>query len=376
MLKILFFIETLGGGGAEKVLCDLVNHMDQQQFDITVQTLWPAENKNLLADGIRYRSVYPKYDRWNSYRMRLESALGLTYRLHMKDDYDLEVAYLECGTTKILSSSTNRHAAKVAWVHCDLAIKMMDVLESFVQKAAPQYKKYDHVACVSQDVLCSYRNLFGTEPASSVIYNTVDDALIREKANAELPLTVRKEKLTVVTLGRLTYQKGYDRLLRVHKRLMDDGLDYDLWILGEGEARTELEQFIRENELGDTVHLLGFQKNPYPFIKAADLLVCSSRYEGFSTFITEGLILGKPIVTTNCTGMTELLGDSQYGIITENGEEALYHGLQRCLSDPELRSKTAEAAVLRGKEFSADTLVGRTEDFLNRIYESKQLENA
>ena len=99
MLKILFFIETLGGGGAEKVLCDLVNHMDQRQFDITVQTLWPAENKNLLADGILYRSVYPKYDRWNSYRMRLESALGLTYRLHMKDDYDLEVAYLECGTT-------------------------------------------------------------------------------------------------------------------------------------------------------------------------------------------------------------------------------------------------------------------------------------
>ena len=370
MLKILFFIETLGGGGAEKVLCDLVNHMDQRQFDITVQTLWPAENKNLLADGIRYRSVYPKFDRWNSYRMRLESALGLTYRLHMKDDYDIEVAYLECGTTKILSSSTNRHAAKIAWVHCDLAIKMKDVLDSFVQKAAPQYKKYNHVACVSQDVLSSYRNLFGTAPASSVIYNTVDDALIREKANANLPTAVKKEKLTVVTLGRLTWQKGYDRLLRVHKRLMEDGLDYDLWILGEGEARSELEQFIRENELGDTVHLLGFQKNPYPFIKAADLLVCSSRYEGFSTFITEGLILGKTIVTTNCTGMTELLGDSQYGIITENNEEALYHGLRRCLSDPELRSKTAEAAILRGKEFSADTLVGRTEDFLMHIYES------
>ena len=156
MLKILFFIETLGGGGAEKVLCDLVNHMNQQEFDITVQTLWPAENKNLLADGIRYRSVYPKYDRWNSYRMRLESALGLTYRLHMKDDYDIEVAYLECGTTKILSASTNRHAVKVAWVHCDLAIKMAGVLDSFVEKATPQYRKFDQIACVSQDVLHSF----------------------------------------------------------------------------------------------------------------------------------------------------------------------------------------------------------------------------
>ena len=367
MLKILFFIETLGGGGAEKVLCDLVNHMDQQAFDITVQTLWPAENKKLLADGIRYRSVYSKLDRRNNYRMRLEAALGLTYRLHMKDEYDIEVAYLECGATKILSSSSNRHAAKLAWVHCDLAIKMKEVLESFVQKASAQYKKFDHVVCVSQDVLRSFRNLFGEEPPSSVIYNTVDDALIRKQAEMPLPPEIKKEKLTAVTLGRLTSQKGYDRLLRVHKRLIDEGFDHVLWILGEGEVRQDLERYIRENKLEGSARLLGFHMNPYPFIRAADLLVCSSRYEGFSTFITEGLILGKPIVTTDCTGMTELLGDSQYGIITENSEEGLYLGLRRCLASQALRAELARASALRGESFSSSVLVGKTEAFLKQI---------
>lgn len=369
MLKILFFIETLGGGGAEKVLCDLVNHMNQQEFDITVQTLWPAENKNLLADGIRYRSVYPKYDRWNSYRMRLESALGLTYRLHMKDDYDIEVAYLECGTTKILSASTNRHAVKVAWVHCDLAIKMAGVLDSFVEKATPQYRRFDQIACVSQDVLHSFQELFGSTPPSSIVYNTVDDTQIREKAAQQLPADAIKRKLTVVTLGRLTYQKAYDRLLRVHKQLQEEGLDFDLWILGEGEDRAELEQLIQQNHMEESVRLFGFQKNPYPFMKAADLLVCSSRYEGFSTFVTEGLILGKPIVTTDCTGMRELLGDSEYGLITDNSEKGLHDGLVQLLTQPEALRRFSEASKLRGSDFSSASLTREAESFLKLTYQ-------
>ena len=293
--------------------------------------------------------------------MRLESALGLTYQLHMKDDYDVEIAYLECGTTKILSSSTNRKAVKLAWVHCDLAIKMADVLDEFVKKAKPQYAKYNRVVCVSQDVLRSYQNLFGSIPPASVVYNTVDDDMIRQKAQQPLPSEVEKCKFTLVTLGRLTHQKAYDRLLRVHKRLMEEGLDHDLWILGEGEDRPALEQFIRDNCLEDSVRLWGFRDNPYPFIQAADLLVCSSRYEGFSTFVTEGLILGKPIVTTDCTGMRELLGVSEYGLITENSEEGLYAGLHQLLLQADLRNAYSVAAKKRGVAFSAKVLTEQVE---------------
>lgn len=368
MLKILFFIETLGGGGAEKVLCDLVNHMDQSRFEITLETLWPTENRLRLREGIRYRSVYPARNRWNSTRMRLESALGLCYRLHMKDDYDIEVAYLEYGATKVLASSTNRKAVKFAWVHCDMAFRMANNLDSFVQKVRPQYEKYDQVVCVSQDVLDSFRRMFGPKMNAQVIYNTVDDAMIREKAAQPLPEGVKKRKLTLASVGRLMHQKGYDRLLRIHKRLLEEGMDYDLWLLGEGNARPELEQFIAENHLEDSVRLFGFQKNPYPFMNTADLLVCSSRYEGFSTFVTEGLILGKPIVTTDCTGMREMLGNSEYGLIAENDEDSLYAAMKQLLTHPEQLRPLAEASAKRGADFSAAVLTETTETFLESTY--------
>ena len=92
--------------------------------------------------------------------------------------------------------------------------------------------------------------------------------------------------------------------------------------------------------------------------------MCSSRFEGLSTFVTEGLILGKPIVTTDCTGMRELLGDSEYGLITPNSREGLYAGMKECLSDPELLAHYAEKAQERGKEFSAEALTRQTEAFL------------
>ena len=77
----------------------------------------------------------------------------------------------------------------------------------------------------------------------------------------------------------------------------------------------------------------GFRDNPYCLMGTADLLVCSSVFEGFSTFITEGLILGKPIVTTDVSGMRELLGDSEYGLITANDDEAFYEGVKRMLAE-------------------------------------------
>lgn len=368
MIKILFFIEKLSGGGAEKVLCNLVNEMDQSKFDITVQTLWKADAAQHLKPGIRYRYCYAGRNRLNNYRSRLEAAAGLTYPLHIKDNYDIEVAYLECGATKILAGSTNKKAKKLAWVHCDLSLKMKDP-EAFAEKAAKWYKKYDRVVCVSQNVKDSFDRMFGIPEKTSVLYNTVDDAEIRGKAEALLPEFPEKRKLTAVTLGRLAHEKAYDRLLRVHRQLISEGLDYQLWILGEGEDRTALEAYIAENGLADSVKLFGYCSNPYPYIKAADLLVCSSRYEGFSTFVTEGMILGKPIVTTRCSGMEELLGDSEYGLITENSEEALLEGMRTMLGDAGLRERYAARAAVRRRDFSARQLTEKTERFFLNMLE-------
>ncbi len=367
-IKSLFFRETLTCGGAEKVLCNLVNEMDQSVFDITVHTLWRAVAEKHLKPGIRYRYCYAAKNKVNGYRSRIEASLGLTYPLYVKDAYDIEVAYLEFGATKVLSHSTNKKAKKVAWVHSDLERKLAGRTHTIL-KAAEQYKAYDRIVCVSQTAKKGFVRLFGREEDVSVVYNTVDDAAIRQKAELAPAVPLQIRRLTAVTAGRLSSEKQYDMLLRMHKSLLTEGIAHDLWIVGEGDQRGILEDYIARNNLNDSVTLFGFQNNPYPYMKAADLLVCSSRYEGLSTFVTEGLILGKPVVTTECSGMRELLGDSKFGKITENNEEALRAGMRQLLSNDEMRSSLAERASERGRAFSARQLTEKTEQFFLNLSE-------
>lgn len=369
MLNILFFIESLSGGGAEKVLLNLVNAMDRTKFAITVQTLYPEETAGRLVPGIRYRYCYPAKNRTNELRMRLEAALGLTYPLHIRDDYDIEIAYLECGSTKIMAGSTNKNALKLAWVHCDLA-KKADNPTAFARQTAKYYRKYDKIVCVSDTAQQSFRKLYPDAPDAVTVYNTVDDVHIRQAAEEYAP-SYHDDTQNLVCVGRLSAEKGVDRLLRVYVRLLRDGLAPHLWVVGDGPERNQLERYVKEHGLNDLVHFEGYQKNPYPYMNGADILVCPSLFEGFSTVITEGLILGKPIVTTNCSGMQELLGDSEYGLITPNDDEALYQGLRRMLTEPGLLKRYTEKAKMRGRSFRQEALARKTEDSFLKEYAAK-----
>lgn len=374
MIKILFFIDTLAGGGAEKVLRTLVNNMDQSKFSITVQTLEEVNPHEYLVPGIRYKAinrcktVFGKklFHFW----IRLCAELKWLYPLYIRDDYDIEVAYLECGSTKILAGSTNQRASKIAWVHCDLLKK--EGFAAQLERIKTYYRAYDKVVCVSEQVMMCYRSMFGEEPQSLVLYNTVDDEEIRGKANASVDVIPQRDRPVAATVGRMYHQKGYDRLLEAHHKLLQDGIVYDLWILGEGPERGMLEKMVQDYGMEETVHFLGFQQNPYAFMKAADLIVCSSRYEGFSTVITEALILGKPVVTTPCSGMRELLGDSQYGLITEDSVDGIYSGMKKMLEDPSLRESYAQAAAQRGTVFSKAERIAETENFFRSVLEEKQ----
>lgn len=367
MIKILFFIDTtLASGGAEKVLRELVNNMDQSKFEITVHTLWKEDAEKYLVPGIRYRYIFDKKTRINERRFQLEAALGCVYPMHLADDYDIEVAYLEFGPTKVLAGSTNKKAKKVAWIHCNLLKEIRNV-DDFAKKAQKWYHKYDRVVCVSNLIREGYRKLFGNQTESITLYNTVDDTAIRQKSEEALPKEVNKTRPAVVTVGRLYPVKGYDRLLEAHRQLIRDGFDHDLWILGEGPERASLEAFITKHGLEDNAHLLGFYDNPYPFMREADVVVCSSYSEGFSTMVTEALILGKSVVTTPCSGMDELLGDSAFGLITEDSVEGIYQGMKKMLENPELRAQYARKAAVRGRDFSKDKLVKQTERFFEEL---------
>jgi glycosyltransferase involved in cell wall biosynthesis len=299
----------------------------------------------------------------NNYKYRLGTLLKIIYPLHIKDDYDIEVAYLECGATKVISTSTNKRAKKIAWVHCDLSKKISNIAE-FKKKSAKWYKKFDKVSCVSKDVEKSFKNIYGNEFDTEVIYNVIDDYSIRERADESINDYCFDEKIpTIVSVGRLSTQKRFDRLIEAHKIILDEGFYHRLLIIGEGDERENLEQIINASGVRETVRFSGFKSNPYPYIKNADLLVCSSDYEGFSSFVAEGLILGKAIATTNCTGMAELLGDSQYGIITDCNAKALSDGIKKLLSDINLKKKYEKSASERGKSFSIDASVKQAENF-------------
>ena len=364
MIKILFFIETLKAGGAEKVLCDLVNNMDQSKFTITVQTVWKQDSSKYLVPGIRYKYMYEAQNAMSRARYRAEAAAGLSYRLHIKDDYDIECAYLEMGPTKIMAQSTNKKAVKLAWVHCDLKQAVSDIPE-FVKKTAPWYAVFDQIVCVSNSTKTSFDDMFQHRFKSTVLYNVVNDELIRRKAKEELKFGLRHRKFTILSVGRFAAQKNFMRLLKVHKRFLEEGIDHDLWILGDGPERTMMEDYVRENNLQNSVFMPGFAENPYPYIKEADLLVCSSNYEGFSTFMTEGLILGKPIVSTAVSGTLELFGNSEYGLITKNEDGDFYKGVKRMALEDDLRQKYEEMAKERGDNFSMRRLTAATENYFS-----------
>ena len=376
MIKILFFIDKFGYngsiGGAEKVLITLVNHMNPKKFDITVQTLYPDEYAELLNPYIKYKFCYPKKSSFSNNLFRVEAQLGLTYPLHIKGDYDIEVAYLDAETTKIMAASTNEKAKKIAWVHCDFEVAVKDK-ELFINKTVNMYRKFDKIACVSEKCKESFISMFGNNPEVVVIHNVIDDKEILDKAKQPIPEDVLKQKMTLCTVGNLTPPKNHIRLLSSVRKLHEDGFDFDLWIVGDGQQRPTVEKYIRDNQMDSYVTLVGFQKNPYTFMREADILVCSSNYEGLSTFISEGLILGKPIVTTDCSGMNELLGDSEYGMITPNEDNAFYQGIKGMLSkDSNQLQHYSEKSLERGKMFSADYLTEYTEKFFEDIYNCKE----
>ena len=371
MIKILFFIPSLSKGGAEKVLCNLVNNMDQNEFEITIQTIYKCDYKKFLNKGIRYKSILNfKSDILNKlyfFWYRVCAELRLAYSFFIKDDYDIEIAYLECGATKVISQSTNKKAIKLAWVHCDLSKK--ENMDQRVEKTKRQYQKFNQVICVSKDVEKGFHRLYGDKLNTKVIYNVIDDTEIINKSKKELDMNLFKNnEIQLLALGRLTKQKNFAYLIDTCAKLSRDNYSFHLNILGEGPERNNLEKQIKELNILDKVSLRGFISNPYPWIKKCDLIVCSSKYEGISTVLQEAFILGKPIVTVPCTGMAELLGNSEYGLIVENSLDGLYIGLKKLLDDKGLLGRYADLSKQRSKSFAKEKIVLETETLFKSLY--------
>lgn len=338
--KILFLINTLNGGGAEKVLVDTVNNLDSEKYDITVQTIYDVGVfKNKLSDKVRYKSIIRSKNNIAKriYSKILLSVLGVkfVYNHFIRSQYDYEIAFLEGLPTKVISKSTNKHCKKYAWIHTDL-ISNPNSLNAygceFNEREA--YKSFDKIFCVSDSVRRSFNEKYGMNDKSVTVYNIIDDKAIEEAGGEPVDLPVCTQPI-IVSVGRLTKPKGYERLLRIHKRLIDEGYSHSLLIIGDGEQRSMLESYVKENHLDQTVFLLGFQINPHKFIKQCDLFVCSSIAEGYSTVVSESVLCGVPVLSTDVAGSLEPIEAPRCSIVVENSEQALYEGIKNILENPE-----------------------------------------
>lgn len=371
MIKVLFVIHDLCGGGAEKVLVNLVNYMDKTKFDITVLTLFDVGiNKQYLNPDVKYKTCFKHMIRGNSHLMKLLSPRRL-YEWLIKDEYDIVVSYLEGPSARIVSGCPYKDTKKIAWIHGEQRTKKAASIgfRSY-EEAKKCYHRFDRIICVSQTVLENIKELFDIKDNLMVLYNTNETGVIIEKAKERVEdISFDKNTLNICSVGRLIPVKGYDRLINVHKRLVEDGYGIHTYILGTGKDETKLRQRLEQLNLLDSFTLVGFRTNPYKYVKECGLFVCSSYTEGFSTAATEALIVGTPVLTTLCSGMEEMLGKSEYGCIVENSEEGLYQGIKELLDYKEKLNHYKEQAKIRGEFFSTDITVCAVEDMLKGVLE-------
>ena len=366
MKKILFLIHDLGHGGAEKVLVNLVNNLDRTKFDISVTALFGGGvNAQFLKPDVHYRAVFPRMIPGNSHWMKLLTPKQL-HRLCVRERYDIEVSYLEGPSARVISGCETPETKLISWIHSTTHSEK-HLAKSFrgLSEARKCYGRFDASVFVSQWTRDAFLSFCGVN-RPTILYNTNESAKIL--ALACVPVNdpeVSDGRFRWCGVGKLTPNKGFDRMIRIQARLRQDGFDSRLLVLGEGSQKADLEALAASCGVSDSVVFLGYQTNPYKYVSKCDLFVCASHSEGFSTAATEALILGTPVCTVEVSGMKEMLGENnEWGIVTENDEDALYRGIKGLLEDPGRLAYYKEKAAQRGRHFSTEETVKAVEEML------------
>ncbi|MDO4378760.1 MAG: glycosyltransferase [Erysipelotrichia bacterium] len=370
MKKILFFITSLDGGGAEKVLVNLVNHLDKVKYDVTVQTMFDVGiNKNFLFDDIHYKYVFKKPFRGNTQLFKLFSP-NFLYKKMIKEQYDIVVSFFQSPITRIVAGCPDKDTKIVQWIHNEFHSKnKIAHCYKNVEECVELQKRFDATVYVSQTVKDIYLSTFPEIKGNdNVLYNVVETKKIIERSCEPIDeVGLYNAETTLISVGRLVPQKAFNRLLSIIKRLKDCGKSVRLLLLGAGNLEKELKNQASNLEINDVVTFLGYKENPYKYVKNADLFVCSSLHEGFSTAVTEALIVGTPVITALCSGMRELLGDNEYGVITDNDEDALFNGVLDLINDKNLLNYYREKAHERGCIFDTELTTSNVEAFFDSL---------
>ncbi|MDE5977504.1 MAG: glycosyltransferase [Turicibacter sp.] len=253
--------------------------------------------------------------------------------------YDVEIAFKEGFCTIFVANGESQK--KVNWVHLDYK------KQNFSSNHMPLMKKTLHQidmnVAVSKVAAQSYQEVFDLKDGVKVIHNIIQAEAIKEKANQcvkseDLNLFNNKE-LTFISVGRLVEQKGYDRLIGIHQRLIQEGLKHNIMIIGNGEDDDRLKEEIQKNHCQETLKLIGYRENPFSYFKLARCFLLPSRYEGLPTVVFESLICQTPVIATKVAGIDEQLKGEKYGIVVENNDIDFYEALKYVIKHPEVLKK-------------------------------------
>lgn len=345
--NILFCIDSLQPGGAETILINTVNELAKDSnLKITVQLLRGKNNpplhssitvRKFMSDGKLYRAF-----------IRFLSATIL-HALIIRGEYDLEIAYMEGASTKVISGCRKKKCRTIAWVHTDME-KYQWSQRSYrnLNEEKEAYNSFDYVFAVSSDVKRVFENEFKID--AQFVQNIINDNRIKELGEDSTSVFT-DSRFHIVSVGAIKQVKGYERLVAIHRELKNSNIDCCHYILGDGPNYDSLNQKIKEAGLADRIILVGYKENPYPWIKQADLFACTSYAEGYSSVVSEAIILGTPVITTDCSGMHDILGDSEYGMIVENNDAALLDGLKELISEKDLLEDYRKKAEYRSSHF-------------------------
>ncbi len=340
MKKVVFGITSLGIGGAERVLVDIANKL-KDKYDITIFMLYSkGEFIKELDKKIKVISVYNEsYENMSKIKRKILpiyilSCGNFIYKKYIKDKFDIEISFLEGPITRIFAN--NGESKKIVWIHNDISKVFGTGFKSKLKIRIDKkmYSKYDKLIFVSNDNKVAFNNLFNQkklEEKEQVIYNYIDKERIIEKSNKEVGQEyIEKDIPSIITVARLVKQKAIDRLIKVHKKLIDEGLKHNIYVIGDGPEKENLKRLIKELDVENTFKLMGNRTNPYPYIKRADYFVLLSEFEGYGMVIDEAKILNKNIAITNTAAKEAVKGYSKK-IIFENTEDAIFEGLKQIL---------------------------------------------
>lgn len=375
--KILIRIGSLRHGGAEKVLVTFLKNLSPEKYEIDL--LLNLYSGKYLKDVPSWINIYylnkgemittnrpqdiPKKAFRVIYQKILSSFPKLLYKFILPNKkYDIEFAAIHGMADEILNSPI-KSSKKIVWIHNDLSN-----IPEYTTERLKNFFKFDQILVISEKINQLFLGLANSDEQKQKvvrIYNPIDVNEIKKLALEPCETQKTNDQPTFVTIGTVFPQKGFDRLLRAHRKLLDEGFQHQVWIVGDGYDFPNIKKLVEELKVEETAHLIGFKENPYPYFVQADYYILSSRYEGYPTVLFEAMVLEKPIIATDVSGVREMLNDGELGYIIDNEEEAIYDGMKYFIQNPEIAHKYQQ--IIEGKTlpFELGNAVNSIEKYLN-----------